>query len=159
MSMWRVLLYCLLITICGAGGSVCGAETDAGSSDAIQGENTPPSFDSSTLLVQRPYGYISTERYNDVNLSLHSSALDKSRPGGTVISGMVYNGNQKEIGVAILVFNLFDASGNQIGNAYASIDFLAPRTNWHFTTDPILNPDLNFFRFAYFFTGSYETGL
>lgn len=135
------------------------ADGDAGSSDVSQKAFTSlSSSEPSTLLVQRPYGYISTKRYDDVNLSLHSSALDKSEPEGTVIRGIVHNRNLEEIGVVVIVFNLFDANGNQIGNAYASVDFLSPRTNWRFVTDPISNPDLQFYRFAYFFTGSYETG-
>jgi len=134
------------------------ADDDVGLTDASQ--KTPPSFSgSSTLLVQRPYGYISTTQYNDVDLSLHSSALYKSEPEGTVIRGIVHNRNPKEIGVVVIVFNLFDASGNQIGNAYSSVDFLSPRTNWSFVTDPILHSDLQFYRFAHFFTGSYGAGL
>ena len=136
------------------------ADDDVGSLDISQ--KTPPSFSSlgsPTLLVQRPYGYISTKEYNAADLSLLSSGLFKSEPEGTVIRGIVHNRNQEEIGVVVLVFNLFDASGNQIGNAYASIDFLSPRTNWRFVTDPIFHPELQFYRFAYFFTGSYETGL
>ena len=155
MSIWRVLLYCLFTFVCCAGGCVVVAETDAWSSDASQVESASPSAShSSTLLVQRPYGYVLTTHYNDANLSLHASTLDKSGKDGAVIRGTVNNKNQEEIGIAIIAFNLFDASGNQIGNAYASIDFLAPRTNWRFVTDPIPNPDLQFYRFAHFFTSS-----
>jgi hypothetical protein len=136
------------------------ADNDVGSSDASQNIFTSiSSSEPSTLLVERPYGYISTKRYNDVDLSLSSSELDKSQPEGTVIRGLVRNVNPKEIGVVVIVFNLFDASGNQVGNAYASVDFLSPRTNWRFVTEPILRSDVQFHRFAYFFTGSYETGL
>ena len=131
------------------------ADTDAGASDTPQVEATSlSSLDSSTLLVQRPYGYVLTTRYNEVNLALHSSDLDRSGQDGPVIRGTVRNANPEEIGFSMIVFNLFDASGNQIGNAYASIDFLAPRTNWRFVTDPIPNPDLQFYRFAHFFTSS-----
>jgi hypothetical protein len=131
------------------------ADTDAWSSDASQVESTSLSpSDASTLLVQRPYGYVVTTRYNDANLSLQSSTLDRSGQDGAVIRGTIHNGSQNEIGIAIIAFNLFDASGNQIGNAYASIDFLAPRTSWRFVTDPISNSDLQFYRFAHFFTSS-----
>jgi len=155
MSIWRVLLYCLLIAVCGAGGSVVVADTDAWSPDTSQvGSTSLSSSHSPTLLVQRPYGYVLTTCYNDANLSLHASTLDRSGNDGAVIRGTVQNGNPEEIGIAIIAFNLFDASGNQIGNAYASIDFLAPRTNWRFVTDPILHPDVQFYRFAHFFTSS-----
>jgi hypothetical protein len=131
------------------------ADTDAWSSDTAQVESTLlSSAHSPTLLVQRPYGYVLTTRYNDANLALHASTLEKSGPDGTVIRGTVYNKNQDEIGIAMIVFNLFDASGNQIGNAYASIDFLAPRTNWQFVTNPIPHQNLQFYRFAHFFTSS-----
>ena len=148
-------MYCLLIVVCGAGTSTVMADNDAGSPDTSQKLSPSLSLlEPTNLLVQRPYGYILTKRYNDVDLSLHSSALDTSGVEGAVIRGTVHNKNLEEIGVVVIVFNLFDANGNQIGNAYASVDFLSPRTNWRFVTDPILHPDLQFYRFAYFFTGS-----
>jgi len=155
MSIWRVLLYCLFIVVCSAGGSVVMADTDAGASDTPQVKSTPLSpSNSATLLIERPYGYVLTTQYNDASLALHDSNLDRSGLNGAVIRGIVNNRNHEEIGFAIIAFNLFDASGNQIGNAYASIDFLAPRTNWRFVTEPIPNPDLQFYRFAHFFTSS-----
>ena len=160
MSTRQVLVYCLLIVIFSAGlCALVAAETD--SSDEVVESELASMQDSNpfTLLVKRPYGYLLTTETDNSVLALHSSNLDKSGPDGAVIRGTVYNASQDEIGVVVLVFNLFDAAGNQLGNAYASLDFLAGRTTWRFVTDPVPYPDIQFYRFAHFFSNSYGKGL
>jgi len=135
------------------------ADTDAGVSTP-QVQSTAISLSNqATLVIERPYGYLVTKNYNDMNLALHSSDLDRSGPDGAVIRGTIRNTNAEEIAFSMIVFNLFDASGNQIGNAYASIDFLAPRTNWKFVTDPIPLSNLQFYRVAHILTSSNGSGL
>jgi hypothetical protein len=161
MSTRQVLVYGLLIVICCAGfcALVAAAESDSlggvVESELLSLQDPDPA----TLLVKRPYGYILTTQKDNSALAVYSSNLDKSGSGGAVIRGTVYNASQEEIGVVILVFNLFDASGNQLGNAYASLDFFAGRTTWNFITDPVPYPDIQFYKFAHFFSGSYGKGL
>ncbi len=109
-----------------------------------------------SLLVKRPYGYIQTNREGQANLSIIKTSIDRYSQDHAVIRGEIKNLDDKTIDVIVITFNLYNADGYQIGNAYATIDYLAPKTTWKFMTDPIERSDFQFERYGSIYIGSFD---
>lgn len=107
------------------------------------------------LYVSRPFGYLECNGDSNVNLSIIKTYIDWVSEDEAYIRGEIKNQDDKTIDIIVLTFNLFNANGYQIGNAYATIDYLEPKSTWKFSTDPIKNPEFKFDRFGSIFTGVY----
>lgn len=109
-----------------------------------------------SLYLKRPYGYIQSSKESHANLSIVKTTIDWYSKSSAVIRGEIKNLDDKTIDVVVVTFNLYNANGDQIGNAYASIDYLSPKTTWKFTTDPIDRPDFQFERYGSIYIGVFE---
>ncbi len=106
-----------------------------------------------TLYVNRPYGYVQSTRASQANLSIVKTTIERYSKSKAVIRGEIKNLDDKTIDLVVVTFNLYNADGDQIGNAYASIDYLSPRSTWKFVTDPIERPDFQFERYGSIYVG------
>ena len=120
--------------------------------ETIQKEGT----DGRKLFISRPFGYLECTEDTQVNLSIKKTYIDRVARDKAYIRGEIKNLDDKTIDIIVLTFNLFNADGNQIGNAYATIDYLEPKQIWKFSTDPITRSDFKFERYGSVFTGVYD---
>lgn len=109
-----------------------------------------------TCYISRPYGYVETSEDTQVNLSIRKTYIDRVSQDKAYIKGEIKNLDDKTIDVIIITFNLFNADGKQIGNAYASIDYLEPKGEWIFSTEPITRTDFKFERYGSIYTGIFN---
>ncbi|PWR74961.1 FxLYD domain-containing protein [Methanospirillum stamsii] len=109
-----------------------------------------------TCYISRPYGYVETSEDTQVNLSIRKTYIDRVSRDKAYIKGEIKNLDDKTIDVIIITFNLFNADGKQIGNAYASIDYLEPKGEWIFSTEPITRTDFKFERYGSIYTGIFN---
>jgi len=107
------------------------------------------------LYVSRPFGYLECTGDSNVNLSIIKTYIDWVSGDEAFIKGEIKNLDDRTIDLIIITFNLYNADGHQIGNAYASINYLEPKNTWKFTTEPINTPGFKFERFGSIFTGVY----
>ncbi len=108
------------------------------------------------LYVTRPFGYLECTEDSQVNLSIRKTYIDRVSKDKAYIKGEIRNLDDKTIDIIVITFNLFNADGDQIGNAYATIDYLEPKKTWKFSTEPITRSDFKFERYGSIFTGVYE---
>jgi hypothetical protein len=106
-----------------------------------------------TMYVQRPYGYIKSTQASQVKLSIIKTDIERISKSTSVIKGEIKNLDEKTIDLIVITFNLYNADGDQIGNAYASIDYLAPKSTWKFVTDPIDRSDFQFEQYGSIYVG------
>ena len=109
-----------------------------------------------TIFVKRPYGYIQSTKESNANLSIVKTSIERHSDSKSVIKGEVKNLDDKVIDIIVLTFNLYNADGTQIGNAYASVDYLSPKATWKFETDPIERTDLQFEKYASIYIGVFD---
>ncbi|MDD1723874.1 MAG: FxLYD domain-containing protein, partial [Methanospirillum sp.] len=91
-----------------------------------------------TFYVKRPFGYVECTEVGEATLSIIKTYVDRVSRDKAYIRGEIKNLDDKTIDVIILTFNLFNADGDQIGNAYVSLDYFGPKKTWEFSTEPIL---------------------
>lgn len=108
------------------------------------------------IFVSRPFGYLECTEDSMVNLSIKKTYIDRISRDKAYIKGEIRNQDDKTIDIIVLTFNLFNADGDQIGNAYATIDYLEPKKTWKFSTDVIDRSDFKFERYGSIFTGYYD---
>lgn len=109
-----------------------------------------------TLYLKRPYGYVQTTADTGANLSIVKTEILRYSESRAVIKGEIKNLEDRMIDLIVITFNLYNADGDQIGNAYASIDYLSPKATWKFVTDPIERSDFQFERYGSIFVGAFE---
>ncbi len=117
---------------------------------SVEKEDVMPGM---TMYVQRPYGYIKSTQTNQANLSIVKTEIERYSKSKAVIKGELRNLDDKTIDLVVLTFNLYNADGDQIGNAYASIDYLPPKATWKFVTDPIERSDFQFEQYGSIYVG------
>jgi hypothetical protein len=109
-----------------------------------------------TLYLKRPFGYIQSTKASHANLSILKTSIERQSKSTSVIKGEIKNLDDKVIDLIVLTFNLYNADGAQIGNAYASIDYLSPKATWKFMTDPIERSDLQFEKYGSIYIGVFD---
>ncbi|PWR74075.1 FxLYD domain-containing protein [Methanospirillum lacunae] len=117
---------------------------------SVEKEDVTPGM---TMYVQRPYGYIKSTQASQVNLSIIKTDIERISKSTSVIKGEIKNLDEKTIDLIVITFNLYNADGDQIGNAYTSIDYLAPKSTWKFVTDPIERSDFQFEQYGSIYVG------
>lgn len=120
--------------------------------ETIPGERT----DGRKFFVSRPFGYLECMEDTHANISVKKTYVDRVSRDKAYIRGEIKNLDDKTIDVIVLTFNLYNADGDQIGNAYATVDYLEPKKTWKFSTDPINRPDFKFERYGSIFVGVYS---
>ncbi|NLV28292.1 MAG: hypothetical protein GXY48_14225 [Methanomicrobiales archaeon] len=109
-----------------------------------------------TLFIERPFGYAECSEDSQVNLSIRKTYIDRISRDKAYIKGEIKNLDDNTVDIIVITFNLFNADGKQIGNAYASIDYLEPKGTWIFSTEPITRSDFKFERYGSIYTGVFN---
>ena len=112
--------------------------------------------DGMILYLKRPYGYVQSSQESQANLSIIKTSIERYSKSKAVIKGEIKNLDEKMIDLIVITFNLYNADGAQIGNAYASIDYLSPKATWKFMTDPIERSDFQFEKYASIYIGVFD---
>jgi hypothetical protein len=101
-----------------------------------------------SAYIGRSYGYAPYVTPPDYRLTLIESSARRDASGNVIISGRVKNEGPDSLTYLHMTFNLFDASGNQLGNAHASIEYLGSGKTWRFETAPAPGTGYQFFELA-----------
>lgn len=101
-----------------------------------------------SAYIERSYGYAPYITSPDFRLTMIESSARRDPSGNVIISGRVKNEGPDSLTYLHLTFNLFDASGNQVGNAHASIEYLGAGKTWRFETVPVSGTRYQFFELA-----------
>jgi hypothetical protein len=109
-----------------------------------------------TIYVKRPYGYLQSTKESSANLSIVKTSIQHYSESRSTIKGEIKNLDDKVIDIIVLTFNLYNADGAQIGNAYATVDYLSPKATWKFETDPIERSDLQFEKYGSIYIGIFD---
>jgi len=101
-----------------------------------------------SAYIERSYGYAPYVTPPDYRLTMIESSARRDPSGNVIISGRMKNEGPDSLTYLHLTFNLFDASGNQVGNAHASIEYLSAGKTWRFETIPVPGTGYQFFELA-----------
>lgn len=101
-----------------------------------------------SAYIGRSYGYAPYVTPPDYRLTLIEAAGRRDTSGNVIIFGRVKNEGPDSLTYLHMTFNLFDASGNQLGNAHASIEYLGSGKTWRFETEPAPGTGYQFFELA-----------
>lgn len=71
---------------------------------------------------------------------ISGETLDDSNEYYAVITGTFTNNSDEELSTISITYNLYDADGTQIGNAYASASNVAPGSSWAFEATSSVEP-------------------
>jgi len=101
--------------------------------------------------VKKPFGYLWFEDRISPPVTIIEVKAETDNSGQKYIAGRIRNEGTERIGHLTVVYNLYDANGNVLGNACASIDYLGAGKTWKFSTDPFEQGDYQFFELAEIF--------
>lgn len=85
--------------------------------------------------VKKPYGYVYFEESITPSVSVVETKVETDVSGQKFITGRIRNTGTGKIDHLTIVFNLYDANGDMLGNTYASIDNLEAGKTWRFRTE------------------------
>lgn len=71
---------------------------------------------------------------------ISGESLDDTNEYFAVITGTFTNNSEEELTAISITYNLYDAEGTQIGNAYASANNVAPGSSWAFEATSSVEP-------------------
>jgi hypothetical protein len=74
------------------------------------------------------------------------SRLDAS--GHVIIYGRMKNEGPGSLSYLQMTFNLYDSSGNLVGNAYAHVEHFGSGKIWRFESDPASGTNFQYFEIA-----------
>ena len=114
-------------------------------------ETSPSSQPAPGGYVQKPYGYLRFEDRISPPVTVIEMKAETDDSGNRYITGRIKNEGTQRIDHLTVVFNLYDANGNMLGNAYSSIDYLGAGKIWKFNTDSFKFKDYVFFELAEIF--------
>ena len=103
--------------------------------------------------VKRPYGYHQYIYHPGYQVTPVESHVETDQSGNQVIVGRVKNEGSETIDLVVVTINLYNSNGYQIGNRYASADFLKPGRSFMYTTSPITEKGFAYHEIADVFAG------
>jgi hypothetical protein len=68
--------------------------------------------------------------------------------GKVIIYGKVKNEGPGSLSYLQMTFNLYDSSGNLVGNAYAHVEYFGSGKTWSFESDPAPATNFQYFEIA-----------
>lgn len=98
--------------------------------------------------VERSYGYVPITGPPENSLTYIEAAGTRDASGMVTISGRIRNDGPETLNFLHVTYTLFDANGNIIGNAHASVEYIASGKTWKFSTEPVRAPDYQYFELA-----------
>ncbi len=111
------------------------------------GRGIPAEFPASGY-IERSYGYVPIAEPPENSLSYIDAAGTKDASGMVTITGRIKNDGPGTLNFLQVTYNLYDANGNILGNAHASVEYIGSGKTWKFTTEPVRAPDYQYFELA-----------
>ena len=137
---WFVVAVVIAVfVILGAqGGGESGSSSQTTSSDTTAAEETQDSTEESGSTEESESTKESkpTEKY-----TITDEEVDTSNPYDYEINGILTNNSGRDCSYIQITYVLYDADGNQVGNAYANTSELKAGGTWKFSAGSLVSPD------------------
>ena len=98
--------------------------------------------------IERSYGYVPITGQPVNSLTYIEATGLKDASGMVTISGRIRNDGPGTLNFLHVTYTLFDANGNILDNAHASIEYIPAGKTWKFTTEPVRAPGYQYFELA-----------
>jgi hypothetical protein len=102
----------------------------------------------SSGYIERSYGYVAITAPPENSLTYIEASATKDASGMVTISGKIRNDGPGTLNFLHVTYTLFDANGNILGNAHASVEYLPAGKTWKFTTEPVRAQGYQYFELA-----------
>lgn len=99
-------------------------------------------------FIERSYGYVQYTPPPEYRLTWIESNSRKDASGNVIIYGRVKNEGPGSLAYLQMTFNLFDPSGNLVGNAHAQVEYLGAGKVWRFESDPAPGTNYQYFEIS-----------
>jgi hypothetical protein len=109
--------------------------------------NTPTDLPAAGY-IERSYGYVPYSPPPEYRLTMIESNSKRDASGHVIIYGRVKNEGPGSLVYLQMTFNLFDSSGNLVGNAYAKVEYFGSGKTWWFESDPVSVPNYQYFEIS-----------
>ena len=109
--------------------------------------NTPTDLPAAGY-IERSYGYVPYSPPPEYRLTMIESNSKRDASGNVIIYGRVKNEGPGSLVYLQMTFNLFDSSGNFVGNAYAKVEYFGSGKIWWFESDPVSVPNYQYFEIS-----------
>ena len=98
--------------------------------------------------IERSYGYVPYSTPPEHRLTVIESNSRKDASGNIIIYGRMKNEGPGSLSYLQVTFNLYDTSGNLLGNAHAHVEYFGAGQTWHFQADPVPATNYQYFKIA-----------
>jgi hypothetical protein len=99
--------------------------------------------------IERSYGYVLITEPPENSLTYIEATGTKDASGMVTISGRIKNEGPGTLNYLHVTYTLYDANGNILGNAHASVEYIPAGKTWKFTTEPVRAPAYQYFELAW----------
>ena len=126
-----LIVLVVLVVLAGIGSALGGgsdSDADAPAQSSAQQSDDQQSAEQEPVDQQEPY-------------TVTEEQLDASNPYATYITGTLTNNTDNEVSYIQVEYNLYDASGAQVGTALANTNNLQPGGTWKFEAIGTVSPD------------------
>ncbi|MCE5298311.1 MAG: FxLYD domain-containing protein [Methanoregulaceae archaeon] len=115
---------------------------------AVQPLRNMPAELPASGYIERSYGYVPYSPPPEYRLTMIDSNSRRDASGNVIIYGRVKNEGPGSLSYLQMTFNLFDSSGNLVGNAHAHVEYFASGKIWRFESDPAPGANYQYFEIA-----------
>jgi hypothetical protein len=115
---------------------------------AVQPLRNMPTELPASGYIERSYGYVPYSPPPEYRLTIIESDSRRDASGNVIIYGRVKNEGPGSLTYLHMTFNLFDSSGNLVGNAHAQVEYFESGKIWHFESDPAPGANYQYFEIA-----------
>jgi hypothetical protein len=98
--------------------------------------------------IERSYGYVPYSPPPEYRLTMIESNSRIDATGHVIIYGKVKNEGPGYLSYLQMNFNLFDSSGNLLGNAHAHVEYFGSGKTWSFESAPEPGTNFQYFEIA-----------
>jgi hypothetical protein len=98
--------------------------------------------------IERSYGYVPIVDTPENSLTYIDATGTKDASGMVTITGRIRNDGPGSLNYLHVTYTLFDANGNILCNAHASVEYIGSGKTWKFTTEPVRAPAYQYFELA-----------
>ena len=98
--------------------------------------------------IERSYGYVPYTTPPDHRLTYIDASGTKDASGMVTITGRIKNEGPGSLNYLHVTYTLFDANGNVLTNAHASVEYLDSGKIWRFMTEPVRADNYQYFELA-----------
>jgi hypothetical protein len=93
-----------------------------------------PGGEGQSGYISRSFGLVPYGTTPDYRITNIDSVAKRDSAGGIFIQGRVKNEGPANLNYIHIIYHLFDANGNILGNVDATLEYLPAGATWHYTT-------------------------